>query len=107
MSAVQTRSPPARDELTRLVGAPCKVTRIGSTSNGHEPYPMTERDGELLCCPEIGAPLWLLIGATWLRTSPVADIRLGDGADTVVVVCTQNANYRLAFVHRLTAAPVA
>ena len=84
--------------LGELVGAPCHVTRMGQVYDGRGSLMRPDLDGCWLRCPEIGKPLWLLVGAdNWVRTSPVQSITIDDRAANVVSVRTLDARYRFVF----------
>ena len=85
--------------LAALVGTPCRLTRVGQCYDGRGTLAWPELDGQLLRCPEVGKPLWLLVGeSNWVRTSPVASISDERDRESVrLFVRTGSARYSLVF----------
>jgi len=100
MNAVNPETP-VRDVavvIEQLVGVPGKATRTSRGREDHRALAMSDVDCQLIRCPTIGGPLWLLIaGSRWIRTSPVASIELDERAGLAIIVCTHDARYHLVF----------
>ena len=97
MNASQTRSP-GPQHLEDLVGAPCHVTRMGWVYDGRGSLLLPDVHAHWLRCPELGKPMWLLVGEdNWVRTSPVESIVVDGSAQNVVSVRTHGARYRFVF----------
>lgn len=94
-SQSQTSRPP---HLEDLVGAPAHLTRVGDVYDGRGTLMLPDLHARWLRCPEVGKPLWLLVGETnWVRTSPVEAILIDESAWRVVSVRTHDARYRFVF----------
>jgi hypothetical protein len=99
MNTPQARSSGAPISLATLVGCPCRLTRVGDCYDGRGTLAVPGLDGQLLRCPQVGKPLWLLIDQrNWVRTSPVVAISTeSDRGGVVVFVRTGDARYSFAF----------
>ena len=97
MKTSSSRSSRIPHDLSSLVGAPCAVTRFGQEYEGRGTLRLPGLDGHWLRAPEIGKPLWLVVGVSdWVRTSPVISVK-ATSSGAVVVVRTEHARYRFVF----------